>query len=187
MKLNRHAEYMELHEEGLRRNIRAAQYHARELLKVTQTLAALHRKRASSELTWIFSAPFHAYSILSAVDILTSLGSLADLKYDLDLVQSSLEVVQELGRYWASAEKQLEMIAVRFRDIMSALESASTTDTDFVTTDPMEDIFGRGLDLLFSPPVEARLRALGLDPRTGEGSHLLAIGSVSPGVGGYGS
>lgn len=187
MKLNRHAVYTDLQKESMSRNIQAAQYHARELLKFTQTLTDPYGKRASSELALIASTSFQGYAILSAVDILTSMGSLANLKSDLHLIQSSLEVLQELSKYWASAEKQLKMIAVRYKDITSALETASTQNTDFVTTDPMEDTLGKDLDLLFSPPVDVRLRALGLDPRTGEGGHLLTIGSMSPDVGGCGN
>jgi hypothetical protein len=175
MKLNRHAAYGELREGGLSRNLRAAQFYARELLKVTHTLSELHRERHSPELAWIFSTPFQGYSVLSAVDILTSMGSLADMKSDIRLVQSSLEVVQELSRYWASAQKQLQMIVVRLGELMKALDTASVEDTVFVTTQPMEDIFGKKLDLLLSPGVEEKLTALGLGAMMKEGNGVLTI------------
>ena len=94
-------------------------------------------------------------------------------------MQSWPEVVQELSKDWASAEKQLKMIAVRFKDIMKALESADAEDTMFSTAHPMDDTLGKELDLLFSPPVEARLIALALSATSGE-SHDLTIKSVSP-------
>jgi hypothetical protein len=187
MKLNRHAKHAELDEDSIKRNLRAAQYNARELLKVTNTLAELHREQQCSQFAWIFSTPFQGYSILAAVDILTSIGSLNDLNTDMQLVQSSLEVMQELSKYWASAQKQLDMIAVRFGMIMKALENASEEDTVFFTTEPMEDTFGRELDLLFSLPVEERFRAIGLGSRRADGSDVLTIQSRSSGMEGYGN
>ncbi len=186
MQLNRHAVYDELEHEGLHRNLRAAQYHARELLNVTHTLSKLYREQRSSGPARIFSTPFLGYAILSAVDILTSIGTLADLQSDLQLVQSSLEVVQELSRYWSSAQKQLEMIANRFTDIVGALEDANTSNNVFITTDAMENTFGRELDLFFSPPVEVRLQALGLGTAAREGQGVLTIESLASGIRGYG-
>jgi hypothetical protein len=182
MKMNRYAVQGELEDEKLARNLRAAQFHAREFLKVTHTLSALHREQRSAQLSWIFSTAFQGYSILSAVDILTSIGTLTDLKCDLVLVQSSLELLQELGNYWSSAQKELQMIAVRFSDIIEALESASPEDTMFVTSGAMEDTFGKGLDLFFSPPVEVRFKALGFGLMTRGGSGVLDIKSLDPGI-----
>jgi hypothetical protein len=182
MKMNRHAVQGELEDEKLARNLRAAQFHAREFLTVTHTLSALHREQDSAKLSWIFSTAFQGYSILSAVDILTSIGTLIDLKSDLVLVQSSLELLQELGNYWSSAQKQLQMIAVRFSDITKALESASPEDTMFVTSGAMEDTFGEGLDLFFSPPAEVRFKALGCDLMTRGGTGVLDIKTRSPGI-----
>lgn len=187
MKLNRHAVQGDLGQESLGRNLKAAQFHARELLKITQTLARLYHEQQSSEPFWVYSTPFPGYSILSAVDILTSIGSLAELKCDLELVQSSLDVVQELKKYWASAQKQLKMIAIRFEELMKALESASTQDVWFVTTNPMEDTFGRELDLLYSPQVEERFKALGHDMAKTNGIGVLVIESLDSGVKGYGN
>jgi hypothetical protein len=108
MNLNRHVLQDDLKEKSLGRNLRVAQFHARELLEITQTMSELQRAQPLSELAGIFSTPFLGYSILSAVDTLTSIGSLVDLKSDLLLVQSSLGLVEELGKYWASIGQALK-------------------------------------------------------------------------------
>ncbi len=163
--------------------MRAAQFHARQLLKFTLLLSKVYEKHCSSESTRAFSAPFQAYSMLSAVDILTSIGTLADLTSDLQLVQSGLEVVQELSKYWASAQRQLKMIAIRFEEIMKALECASREWVFFVTADAMENMFGKDLDLFFAPPVEKRFAALGLSLTIGDESGVLTINSLDSGIG----
>lgn len=179
MKLNRHALLEELEEEHLSRNLRAAQYHAREVLKVSHRISELHQAQHPSELTWIFSTPFQGQSILYAVDILTSIGSLVELKSDLQLVQGSLEVVQQLSKYWASAQKQLKMIIIRVEETKRALETVSADHAASVTTVPMEDTSGKELDLFFSPSVEARLHALGLGKVTSGGKGLLVIETLN--------
>lgn len=187
MKLNRHALQDDLKEKSLGRNLRVAQFHARELLKITQTMSELQRAQSVSELAGIFSTPFLGYSILSAVDTLTSIGSLVDLKSDLLLVQSSLGLVEELGKYWAGAQEQFEVMAVRFREMTTALQTASVEDIVFCTTEPMDDPFGKELDLLFSPPVEDRLRGLGLGMEARRGKGVLSIKTPGLGIRDYGS
>ena len=182
MKLNRYALCDEMSEASLGRNLRAARHHARELLKFTHTLSDLHRQRASLEQPRIFSVPFYGHSTLSAVDILTSIGSLADLNSDLQLVQNSLGIAQELSRHRVSAQRQPESTVVRFAAMMKALENGYAKDTVFVTTNPMEEPFDQEMDLLFSPPIEARLTALGLGTRTGNGKEVLTIETVGPGI-----
>lgn len=63
---------------------------------------------------------------------------------------------------------------------MKALENVSAEI--FVATDAIEDTFGKELDLFYSPPVEARLNALGYGwaMRTGHG--VLTIGSLESGI-----
>lgn len=175
MRLNRHAGHDELEEDSLIRNMRAARYHARELLQVAHILLEPSHECGSLNEARILSMPFHGFSILSAVDVLTSIGTLADLKPDLQLVQSSLQVIQRLSRYWASAQTQLEMIAARFGAIMNALKCVPGDKTLFVTTEPIEDTFGKDLDLLFSPPLEVRFRALGISIVAGDVKGILII------------
>ena len=183
MTLNRHAPHTEMDERSLSRNIRAAQFHARELLKFTLLLSKIYEEQRSSKSARTFSVPFQAYSMLSAVDILTSIGTLADLTSDLQLVQSSFEVVQELSKYWASAQKQLKMIAIRFEEIMKALECASREYAFFVTADAMENMFGKDLDLFFAPTVERRFTALGFSMTISDESGVLTINSLDSGIG----
>ncbi|ERF75884.1 hypothetical protein EPUS_01250 [Endocarpon pusillum Z07020] len=178
MKLNRHAPHREMDESSLSRNIRAAQFHARELLKFTLLLSKVYEEQRSSKPARTFSVPFQAYSMLSAVDILTSIGTLADLKSDLQLVQSSYEVVQKLSKYWASAQKQLKVIALRFEEIMKALQCAPREYAFFVTADAMEDLFGKDLDLFFAPTVEERFAALGFPLTISNESGVLRINSL---------
>lgn len=175
MNLNRYAVHSELEEERLDRNLRAAQYHARELLKITRTLLESHIEQHSVELSGICSTPFLGYSILSAVDILTSIGTLADLRSDIQLLQSSLIVVEELSKYWASAHQQLIRIAARFGQVMHVLESASVEAAVFITMNAIDDTVGVELDLLFSPPVTAKFKALGLGTSTRPGKGVLTI------------
>jgi hypothetical protein len=182
MKLNRHAALDELEEGSLDRNLRAAQYHARELLKVIHTLSQLHHGPPITGFERILFTPFQGYAILSAVDILTSVGTLVDLRSDIQLAQSSLYVVQELSKYWASAQEQLKMITVRVEEMMAGLERAPDGDIMFMTTDAMEKTFGREMDLFFSPSLEKRLLALGLGKITEDVPGLLTIESLQSDV-----
>lgn len=176
MKVNRHVEHAQLEEESVKRNVRAAQYHAREVLAISRTLSELYRTSRSWRSAWVCSTPFQGYAILSAVDILTSVGTLADVKSDLELVQGSLEVVRELSNYWASAQKQQEMIVFRFREIMRALDFGSREpNTVFITRDPLEDAVGKELDVFFSTPLERRLKALGLAAPIKNGIGVLIV------------
>jgi hypothetical protein len=92
-----------------------------------------------------------------------------------------------LGKYWAGAQEQFEVMAVRFREMTTALQTASVEDIVFCTTEPMDDPFGKELDILFSPPVEDRLRGLGLGMEARRGKGVLSIKTPGLGIRDYGS
>jgi hypothetical protein len=168
MALNRYVFYGELSAKSMCRNMKAAQFHAREILRLVHTTVQLHGALYPSDEVSMatFCTPLLACSISTALDILTSVGSLNDLESDILLVQSNLLVVQELGTVWATAQGRSRMIAVRFEKIMHGLGQATTEAAAFVATDPMDYALDGDVDLFFSPPLETRLRSLGLDPAT---------------------
>ena len=175
MKLNRHAASDGISQERLGRNLRAAQYHARELLKITRTLAEVYQQKSVDGPAWVFTTPFVGYSITTAVDILTSIGSLYDLTGDLPFIKSSLEVMAELSKHWSSSRMQLGRLGPRYEALQAALKDVTPEQKVFVTTQAMEDAFGKEVDLLFSPPLHTRLGALGLEHLVGGGAGIVTI------------
>lgn len=185
MKINRHGVHAELEEESLKRNLRAAQYHARELLTIYHRLSNQYHESRSWTPASICSTPFQGYAILSAMDILTSVGALTDLRSDLKLVQGSLEIFQESSKCWRDVEEKWGLVAARVREVTLALCSGSAEKSKvFLLKNPIDDAFGKELDVLFSPAVSKRFEASGLATAFAEGKAVLFIEGLKPAISG---
>ena len=213
MKLNRHLRFQTLPYESLVHNIRSSVHHARCLLQVTRTLAKIDREARlhhsqechspsssshfANDTPFTFSIPFTGHAILIATDILTSAGSLSDLPEILRLVNSGLEVVEELTEFWTSAKAQFRHIGERLKILadtfaMNGFSSSPLPREEYhsggggggttlpqqqkknkvmiawVIDEPIDTTFPRGDDLIYSMDRRDYLRALGIEVQSGE-------------------
>ncbi|KAJ5104617.1 hypothetical protein NUU61_001964 [Penicillium alfredii] len=118
MKLYRHARHQTLRPEVLAQYIHRARYHAVEILRI-----ALAFDQYSTELTpsrpspdnntpsgkTTLLNPFSGYVILSAVDVLSAAGWVAELPECISFIRGALAAVQKLARFWDSS---LQVVAV---------------------------------------------------------------------------
>lgn len=214
MKLNRHLRFQTLPYESLVHNIRSSVHHARCLLQVTRTLAKIDREarlhhsqeghHSPSSPSFTFSIPFTGHAILIATDILTSAGSLTDLPEILRLVNSGLEVVEELAEFWASAKAQFRHIGERLKVLadtfaMNGLSSSPSPLQEvyhsggvggtmlqqqqkknkpvvvaWMVDKPIDTTFPREDDLIYSMDRRDYLKALGVEVQAG-GEEVVAI------------
>jgi hypothetical protein len=124
MKLYRHARYQGLRSEVLAQYIHRARYHAVETLRialaVTQYANDMHSSRSPSEtpsLKVILLSPFLGYAVLSAVDVLSAAGLVAELPDCISFIRGAFGMVQLLGRHWDSSLEVTNVIQKRL-DLM---------------------------------------------------------------------
>ncbi|MCJ1473635.1 hypothetical protein MMC13_002286 [Lambiella insularis] len=124
MTLNRRVRHNLLAADLIRRNLHKAVQHADGLLTMMQTLRNATTNPSSSPSR--LSAPFPAYSILHAIDILSSAGSLdpPTQRDNLRTWQSGLAVVEQLASFWATAKQQRAQITRRIEAIVSGVLAA---------------------------------------------------------------
>lgn len=68
------------------------------------------------------------------------------------------------------------MIVTRFERVLLGLDRASAEKkTAIIATDPMDNTLDKELDLFFFPPLETRLRSLGLETALSEVTGVLTI------------
>ena len=161
------------------RNMTEARYHARKVLEMMPLLAKVNREKRMPEHAFTVSTPFTGYGILTAVDILTAAGSLADLPNLLTLLNSGVEVMEELAVYWHSAHRQWNMIADRVSSIIctTGQEEAVTGKTAFFVPRPIEVTFGLEHDLIYDVPLQQRLRVAGVRDVADQSPGLIEIRS----------
>jgi Fungal specific transcription factor domain len=164
MKLCRHVRFQYMKPDHIDRNINNARHHAHQLLDMMPALAKANREKRMPESAFIFSTPFTGYGILIAVDILTSVGLLAELPALLEQLSSGSEVMEEVAQYWSSAQKQWKMVGERFQNLLTTVHTAGATTgkTAFYAKMPMEVIFGLEHDLIYDLPLYQRTAAIGL-------------------------
>ena len=109
MKLNRNVRHA-LIPEQLPRNIRAAHYHAHELLRIMCGIAAARRDIVQpiegQPARWSFSTPFSGYATLSAIDVVSGGSPEARLGQTLESIRGGMVCLRELAQYWDSARAQ---------------------------------------------------------------------------------
>ncbi|KAK5012860.1 hypothetical protein LTR39_003942, partial [Cryomyces antarcticus] len=128
MKLNRHARPAVLPLATIRRNIRAANHHALQLLDLMHVLSTSSpsspstalQQRSATEAPPAPTIPFAGYAILTAVDILSAGGPTATLAATIDAIATSLASLTQLATFWASARAQQKSVEQRLADILAA-------------------------------------------------------------------
>jgi hypothetical protein len=128
MKLYRHARYQGLRSEDLAKYIHRARYHAVETLRIalamTQYTNNMHSSRSPpgtpAPKTTLLS-PFLGYAVLSAVDVLSAAGLVAELPDCISFVRGALGMVQLLGRHWDSSLEVGNIIQKRLDSMIDCL------------------------------------------------------------------
>ncbi|EAW24332.1 Zn(II)2Cys6 transcription factor [Aspergillus fischeri NRRL 181] len=139
MKLNRHAPGHDYRAEFVSRQVRMARTHAAETLRIALALAHYTGEYDASRMA-IDSAPsqatilnpFLGYVILSAVDILSAAGLVADMPECVKLIRGGLEAVKELGRFWESSLPLVSLIEARLESLMEILHDPTKLDQKMV-------------------------------------------------------
>ncbi|GFF25570.1 putative C6 transcription factor [Aspergillus lentulus] len=139
MKLNRHARGQDYRAEFVSRQVRMARTHAAETLRIAFALAHYTGEYDASRIA-VDSAPpqatilnpFLGYVILSAVDILSAAGLVADMPECVKLIRGGLEAVKELGRFWESSLPLVSLIEARLEPLMEILHDPTKLDQKMV-------------------------------------------------------
>jgi hypothetical protein len=195
MKLNRHARHNELSDDSIDRNVRGARHHAKQILRITLALTQFnetgrqaqveaHMPPARPRIT--FSTPLTGYAILSAADVLSAAGSLADMSEYITLINSGLDVIEELARFFHSGRVQLRVIEPRIEEMIEVagkqarlhdklgfavegrpldailLDKLMPTD-DSRPASPHSDAAARRGDLVYCLPRDRYFQALGME------------------------
>ena len=124
MKLNRYIQHFSLSSSQVAHHISVAQQHAETVLAIMDTLAARRISSANpthpgemSTAVNKFSSPFVGYSIISAIDILTTRVSVLALPDRLSSFAGAQSILTELALYWQSSRIQQTLVSQRVRDL----------------------------------------------------------------------
>ncbi|KAH1713845.1 hypothetical protein KXX40_004730 [Aspergillus fumigatus] len=121
------------------RQVRTARTHAAETLRIALALAHYTGEYDASRMA-IDSTPsqatilnpFLGYVILSAVDIISAAGLVADMPECVKLIRGGLEAVKELGRFWESSLPLVSLIETRLESLMEILHDPTKLDQKMV-------------------------------------------------------
>jgi hypothetical protein len=183
MKLNRHGRYDCMQPQHIDRNVKSAYEHACKTLDMMKAIAKQNRGGKSGKFGFAISSPFTGFAILTAMDILTATGSMADLlnpgSRSIELLAGGIDVMTELSEHWSSAKTQLKLIERRFEDLMATVQCheapARTRVTAFFARDPLEVSFGLEHDLVYALPKKRYLQALGWGSLIQDGDEMLEV------------
>ncbi|KAL4903388.1 hypothetical protein BDW74DRAFT_186061 [Aspergillus multicolor] len=128
LKLNRYARATILRPGMAKQYVHTARNHAAEILR---TALALERYASDSNVSPLTAEPtpkigsllldpFVGYVILSAVDVLSAGGLIADLPECINLIRGGLDLVRELACFWGSAKPLVSLVEARIEALMEA-------------------------------------------------------------------
>jgi hypothetical protein len=115
------------------RNIRTAHYHAHRLLGVMRAVRDARREiihpKSGQPSRFEFSVPFPGYATLAAVDVVGGGGPDSTLSPTVNGMESGLDCLRELARYWNSAVDQSrsgERRLLQLKNVLSRPYKASS-------------------------------------------------------------
>lgn len=197
MKLNRHARHQHLRTLAVNQFIHRARHHAVEILRISAALiryvSEYESLRSAAEPATLMSLilnPYLGYVIVSAVDVLSSIGLMTDMPECVNLIKSGLDTVCELARFWDSSLFLVSLIETRMGVMVDCLRYRprlegkvafavdgpsldSQVSTSMLKDRPPGTL---GEDLLFGGlPPDRLFSALGLDDASFSEEHVLRI------------
>lgn len=188
LRLNRHVRHENLPETMAESNIRRARYHATEILRLSLTLSRFNSK--SSTPRTMFSTPYINYAILSAADVLSAFGFVADMPECISLLNGGLDVIDDICRFWDVARPQSRLLRVRANSLATAARELSTINNrklGFAVDGPSMDaaVYSGSLehnravasagDLIYDLPLQRHFKALGVEEALIHSDHILVI------------
>ena len=120
IRLNRHVRVHALSGERIGRNITESFRNALDFLFMIQSLTAASRQgRVVSNLatTSALATPFTGYALTLAVDVVTSAGTVPQLRNLIQSVVTISSCIEELGELWAPARAQHKAVSSRLRHL----------------------------------------------------------------------
>ncbi|RDW93068.1 Zn(II)2Cys6 transcription factor [Aspergillus mulundensis] len=128
LKLNRYARATLLRPGMARQYVHTARNHAAEILRTALALERYAFDPNVSPLTTEpiskigspFIDPFVGYVVLSAIDVLSAGGLIADLPECINLIRGGLDLVRELSCCWGSTKPLVSLIEARIEALIEA-------------------------------------------------------------------
>lgn len=197
LRLNRHVRHENLPETMVDSNIRRARYHATEILRMSLTLSHFNsesRPSRSSPESFaprsIFSAPYINYAILSAADVLSAFGFVADMSECISLLNGGLDVIDDICRFWDVVRPQSRLLRIRANSLATAVRDISMLNNrklGFALDGPSMDaaVYSGSLehnravasagDLIYDLPLQRHFKALGMEEALIHSDHILLV------------
>lgn len=144
-----------------------AKHHAEAFLDLVETLISARNVQteinAFDALTMKFSSPFVGYTIVSAIDILTSKFTIAGLPRRLSSFRNPQLVLKELACFWQSSKNQMALVQKRVDDLteLLTLQNGGTTthlghsfrdcgEGIMECREPIDKTFERNMDVVYN-------------------------------------
>ena len=132
MKLYRNVRFSSMRSEVLAQYIHRARYHAVEILRIA---LAVFRHANEGQIAGTNADnpalgvaclnPFLGYVVLSAIDVLSAAGLIAELQDCITFVRGALGMVQILGRHWDSSLEHISAIQRRLNLMVDCARNRS--------------------------------------------------------------
>lgn len=150
--LHRYIRHAKLDSSEITGHVKATLTHAYRTLELVQCLNGNEKTKISlSEFK--ITSPCIEYAIMTAVDVLTAAGNLTDLTNTdkiMSVISSGLEVLDDLARFSASAQRQRDMVK---RRLMTMLRPITRRTWDqrraFYFKDPILSRYGMDQDIVY--------------------------------------
>lgn len=133
MKLYRNVRHQSLRSDVLAEYVHRARYHAVETLRIAVAVLQYAKELETSQ-TFTDSSPrripfnpFLGYVVLSAVDVLSAAGLVADLRDCVSFINGALGMIQVFGRYWDSSLELASTIQKRLDSMVECLNDRART------------------------------------------------------------
>lgn len=187
MRLNRHVRAEGVPGNTIDGNTRRTRYHGTEILRMVTTLSRLHHEprpqlsHATVERNMqrtMLPIPHLSYAILSAADVVTALGVVADIRECVLYLQCGLDVVEDMCRFWDIARPQSRLLRVRLnslaafpKDVESSgvnkmffkIDGQSMDSAVYSGTLEQNRMVGSAGDLIYGLPYHRHFKALGIE------------------------
>ncbi|KAL1970749.1 hypothetical protein VTN77DRAFT_2583 [Rasamsonia byssochlamydoides] len=198
LRLNRHVRHENLPEPMVDSNIRRTRYHATEILRMSLALGHFnHESRPSRPSVESFaprtmlSTPYISYAILSAADVLSAFGFMADLSECISLLNGGLDIIDDICRFWDIARPQSRLLNIRANSLATSVQGISPTVKNrklgFALDGPSMDaaVYSGSLehnrtvasagDLIYDLPLQRHFKALGMEEALIHSDNILLI------------
>jgi hypothetical protein len=157
MKLNRYVNPGLLSNAQLQHNFRVSYSHAEAMLELCDAITVA--EEATNEIIPL-SAPFIGYAIISAVDISTRSGLIANRHNVSEKLRSATKILQYLARSWQSARHQCDMVLARVVEVSLVEDNAvlfaqrERENPRWQMVAPMEKTWKRANDCVYGSSLE---------------------------------